>query len=135
MAAVKVSTNTANAIADTAGARLNGGTFKVYSGSIPATADTAVSGTLLMTFNLGASGFSGAATGGTDTLAGVPITGTINAAGTAGYGALVNSSGVVEEYVDVGVSGSGATAILSTTTVPASGVVTLNSLTLTESPS
>lgn len=134
MAILKLSTTSANASVGALGARHNGGAVRIYSGSMPASGDTAPTGTLLATFVLQNPAY-GAAAAGVITAAAVPIAGTINAAGTAGYAALVTSGGTVTEYIDVGLALSGAYAILSTLAIPASGTVTLNSLTFTQSPS
>jgi len=134
MAILHLSTLAANAAINAVATQQNTGTLKIYSGTIPTTGDTAVSGTLLVTYTFAATAY-GAATAGVITLAGVPITGVINAAGTAGYAAVTSSDGVPKMYLDVGLSGSGADCILSTLTIPATGTVTLNSLTHTLSPS
>jgi len=134
MAILKLSTLAANAAIGAVASQQNTGTLRIYSGAMPATADTAASGTLLVTYSFAATAY-GAAAAGVITLAGVPITGTINAAGTAGYAAVTSSDGVPKMYLDVGLTGSGADCILSTLTIPASGNVTLNGLTHTLSPS
>ena len=134
MAILRLSTLAANAAIGAVATQQNTGTLKIYSGTIPATGDTAVSGTLLVTYTFAATAY-GAAAAGVITLAGVPITGTINAAGTAGFAAVTSSDGVPKMYLDVGLSGSGADCILSTLTIPATGTVTLNSLSHTLSPS
>lgn len=65
----------------------NGATLSLYSGSIPATPETAASGTLLYTFTFASPAFSTlSTTGGYDSLSATFTgAGTYQAAGTAGY--------------------------------------------------
>lgn len=99
---------TANAQADALDDRINtggAGSIKIYTGTQPATADTAVSGTLLATFTLSNPAF-GAASSGVITLAGVPKTVAAAATGTAAYFRLANGSGTTVLDGSVGTSGN-----------------------------
>jgi len=95
------------------------GTLKIYSGSAPATADLAETGTLLATFSMGTAGW-GAASGGSAALA-APINATAAATGTAGYARLSSSTGTYVMQGSVGVSGAdflldSLSLVVSTTT-------------------
>lgn len=67
-------------------------TIKVYTGSQPATPDTAASGTLLVTFNL-ANPVYGAAATGVATLLNTPVNSTGAAAGDAGWFRVLDRDG------------------------------------------
>lgn len=86
--AVQLATATVNAKADAVDALVNGGsaagTIKVYSGTQPVNANTAITGTLLATFTLDNPAF-GAASAGVITLGAVPLSTTGAAAGTASH--------------------------------------------------
>jgi hypothetical protein len=118
----------ANAITTRADAGAGAATLKIYSGSQPATADTAVTGTLLATFTLNDPSF-GAASNGVITLAGTPKTVAASASGTAGYFRLEDSTGV--DILDGSVGTSGAELNLNTTTITSGVNVTITSGTIT----
>lgn len=127
--AVRLSAALANALADQIDSTLgNAGTIKIYTGSQPATADTAVSGTLLATFTLGSPGF-GAASSGTITLSGTPLTVAAAATGTAGYFRMATSGGA--SVMDGSVGTSGAQINLNTTSITSGVNVTITSGTIT----
>lgn len=92
--------------------------LRFRSGAKPATVATASSGTVLAEITLG-SDWAGAASGGAKTVSGVPLTdSSANATGTAGHWELVKSDGTtVAMRGDVGLAGSGASAILSSLSI------------------
>jgi len=105
------------------------GTIKVYSGSQPATADTAASGTLLVTITLNDPSF-GASASGVITADVDPIpTGTAVATGTAGWARVADSDGLA--VVDGSVAASGGDFTISTTSITSGQVVNLTGATLT----
>lgn len=130
--AVRLSESLANALAnavdDAVNAGAAGGTIKIYTGTQPATADTAASGTLLATFTLSTTAF-GAASSGTITLAGTPLTVAAVATGTAGWFRLADSDG--NEVLDGSVSTSGAQINLNTTSITDGVNVSITSGTIT----
>jgi hypothetical protein len=127
--AVRLAAALANTLADAIDADLgNAGTVKIYSGSQPATADTAESGTLLATFTLGSPGF-GAASGGVVTLNGVPLTVAAVATGTAGWFRMEKSGGA--NVLDGSVGTSGNQINLNTTSITSGVNVTITSGTIT----
>lgn len=87
---MKLSTGLRNKLLDTGSLKsiLAGGSIKIYSGAEPATADAAVTGTLLCTITNGGSGINlavSAASGIIQKLASETWSGTNAATGTAGY--------------------------------------------------
>jgi hypothetical protein len=128
--AVRLSAALANALADQIDTTLgNAGTIKIYTGSQPATADTAVGGaTLLATFTLGSPGF-GAASGGVITLSGTPLTVAAAATGTAGWFRLATSGAAA--VLDGSVGTSGNQINLNTTSITSGVNVTITSGTIT----
>lgn len=107
-------------------------TIKLYSGTQPATADTALSGnTLLATFTLDDPAF-GAASNGVITLAGTPRTTTGAAAGTATFFRLESvGTGNIGTVCDGDVGTSSATLILNTTTISVGVNVSITAGTIT----
>jgi hypothetical protein len=129
--ATRISTAARNAAADgvvdllDAGA--GAGTLKIYTGSQPATGDTAESGTLLATFTLSDPAF-GAASSGVATAAAIANT-TGVAAGTAGWFRAEDSTGA--NVLDGTVGTSGAELNLNTTTISVGLTVSITSWTVT----
>jgi hypothetical protein len=128
--AVRLSANLANSLADAIDSFLgNAGTIKIYTGTQPATADTAASGTLLATFTLGSPGF-GNASGGVITLSGTPLTVAAVATGTAGWFRIWKSDGTTA-VLDGSVGTSGHQINLNTTSITSGVNVTITSGTIT----
>lgn len=127
--AVRLAVSLANTLADAVDTALgNAGTIKIYTGTQPATADTAASGTLLATFTLGSPGF-GAASSGTITLAGVPLTVAASNTGTAGWFRIATSG--ASTILDGSVGTSGNQINLNTTSITSGVNVTITSGTIT----
>lgn len=130
--AVRLSVALANTLANAVDDEVNGGagdgTLKIYSGTQPATADDAASGTLLATFTLEATAF-GAASSGTITLAGVPMTVAAGNSGTAGWFRIEQSDG--DNVLDGSVGTSGSQINLNTTSITSGVNVTITSGTIT----
>lgn len=120
---------TRNAGADAQAARLNSGTIKLYSGTRPATGDTALSGnTLLATGAFGSTAF-GAAVGGVCTANAITQESNAPAGGTATFARLSTSGAAA--VCDISVGTSGTELVINSTTIVAGLIVTFNSLTLT----
>lgn len=129
--AVRLSASLANDLANAIKTAVDAGAagkIKIYTGSQPATADTAVSGTLLATFTLSDPSF-GAASGGVITLAGVPLTVAAAATGTAGWFRLMTSADA--SVLDGSVGTSGNQINLNTTSITSGVNVTITSGTIT----
>jgi hypothetical protein len=102
----------------------NGNLF-IYSGTQPASADTAPSGTLLVQMDYLT--FTAPTTGSKSLAATVP--GTAVATGTAGWGRYTDGSIRVDG--SVGATGSGADFIISSTAITINDVVTVQTMSLT----
>lgn len=129
----KLAVLTANAMADALDDRVNaGGAGKIiiYSGTEPATADTALSGnTVLATFTLSNPAF-GAASSGVITLSGTPLTVAAAATGTATFFRIFQNNGTT--CVAQGTAGtSGQQLNLNTTSVTSGVNVTITSGSIT----
>lgn len=131
--ATRIATATRNALANAVATLVDAGpaagTLKIYSGTQPATADTAASGTLLATVTLGDPSF-GAASSGTITGAD-PAAVTGAAAGTAGWFRVADSTGATVYDGAVTATGGGGECQLSTTTISVGVSVDITSLTVT----
>lgn len=104
-------------------------TLKIYTGSAPTNADTAVTGTLLVTLTCNASAF-GTVSGGVITLGSVTA-GTAVATGTAGYARLATSGATtICDLTSIGTSGSDIN--LNSTSITSGGTVSITSGTITE---
>lgn len=108
----------------------NSGYLRIYTGSRPATPETAASGTLLAELTLSATAF-GAASSGTITANAITRDSSANAGGTAGWFRIFESDGTTA-WADgeVGATGSGKELELVTTTITAGQPVEISSLTV-----
>lgn len=128
--ALALAATTADAIADAVAALCDGGTVKVYDGTKPATADTAVSTqTLLATCTFASPAFSAAAAG---VAAAHAITqdASADANGTASWFRVLDSTGAAVMDGTVGV-GSGFDCNVVSTTVTAGAAFPIASMTIT----
>lgn len=121
MANLRYATTPRNNMMDQIRTALAGGSIKVYSGTQPANANTALSGnTLLATLTL-ASPAGAAPSGGTFTF-GTITSGTAVATGTASFARVFQSDGTTV-VCDMDVGTSGATFILDTVSIVSGGTV------------
>lgn len=100
----------------------------LYTGSIPASGDTAATGTILHTGTTSAYQFAagnwGSPSNGVSVLSAPKTPASITVAGTPGYFSLINSSGTsVQMFLDIGVASSGAGCILSSVSATSIGVL------------
>jgi hypothetical protein len=120
-----------DAIVDLTDGGAGAGTIKIYTGSQPATANTAVTGTLLATFTLNDPAFDAAASG----VAALDISPVISttgvAAGDAGYFRLEDSTGADILDGSVTATGGGGQLTINTVTVSVGVDLTITSLTVT----
>lgn len=131
---IRLATATASAMADAVTAKVDAGagagTLKVYTGTKPATVETAATGTLLATFTL-TDPAAAAAAAGVATLDFDPdLSTTVAADGTAGWFRIADSTGTAVLDGDVGTSG--ADLNFSSVTWTTGGTVTLTTGTLTQ---
>lgn len=120
-----------DAVVDLIDAGDSGGTIKIYDGTQPANANTAVSDqTLLATLTFGSTAFGAASTSGVATAN--AITGDTSAAatGTASWARIADSDGNTIFDCDVGTSG--ATINLNTTSIVQGAAVSISSFTITQ---
>lgn len=121
----------ANAAADAAVALANGGALRIYNGTQPATAATAVSSqTLLAELTLGNPAF-GSASNGVATANSITADSSANATGTASWFRVVSSGGTGLWDGTVGTSGSDLN--LDSVSLVSGGNVSVTSFTFTES--
>lgn len=118
--AIRLPSAAQNALCDTLVDRLDAGagagTIEIRTGSQPASANSAATGTLLATITCADPAF-GSAAAGVATLAGVPLTTTGVAAGTAGWFRVKDSTGATVFDGSVTATGGGGDLTMSTTAV------------------
>lgn len=131
MATLNVSVVRRQAMLDNLCGQLNSGTIKIYTGSMPATPETAVSSqTLLGTLTLNATAFGSAssATPSVATAGSITQDSSADATGTAAWARIATSGGTAVMDVDVGTSAT--TIVLNTTSIVSGGPISISSFTL-----
>jgi hypothetical protein len=126
---MKVAINTRNVELNALAVLLAGGTLAFYTGTQPATPETAVTGTLLGTLTLASPAF-GAAAGGVITANAITGDLTADADGTAGYYRAWKSDGVTA-VLDGSVGVSGADCNLNSIEIRAGADIEVTSWTIT----
>lgn len=107
------------------------GTVEIRTGSQPASAEDAATGTLLATIPLAATAF-GAASTGVATLAGVPLSDTsADADGTAGWARVKSGGGATVMDLSVTATGGGGDLTLATVSIVTGTTVRITSGTVT----
>lgn len=120
----------ANAVVDL----LDSGVIRIFSGTRPATANTAISGnTLLAELTFGATAF-GAASNGVATANAITQDSSANATGTATWFRALDSGGtdVTDNVFDGNVGTSGEDLNLNTVSIQSGAVVSITSMTYTQ---
>lgn len=107
----------------------NNGYIRIYSGAIPATPETAASGTLLAELRFNATAF-GSAAAGVITANAITQDSSADNTGTAGYYRALQSDGTTALW-DGTVGTSGADLNLNSTSISAGVIVQITSLTVT----
>lgn len=133
MANVRLASATRSALADGINTLLNAGagaaTIKIYSGTQPATGDTALSGnTLLATLTM-SDPAAAAASAGVLTLSAITEDSSADATGTATWARIQDSNGT--NVFDCDVNTAGATINLNTTSLVTGGTVRITSFFIT----
>lgn len=123
----------ANAIADLVDAGAGSGIIRIYTGSQPASADLAPTGTLLATFTTNDPAFGAAGTGTANLIVVPAITTTGAAAGDAGWFRLLDSTAATILDGSVTATGGGGNLIMSTVTVSVGLTLQLTAGTITMS--
>lgn len=134
MAVLRLSTTARNAAADAVvdllDAGAGAGTIQIRSGTMPATPQTAASGTLLATVTLSDPAAGAAATGAATITDPVSVTGVGD--GTAGWARFLDSNANVVMDCDITATGGGGAIELSTTTISTGVAVDLGAITYTQ---
>lgn len=128
--AERLNTALANQVADNLYDVFNSGTLEIRTGSQPASADDAATGTLLASITLPATAF-GAASGGVKAKAGT-WQATASAAGTAGWCRFKNSGDTKRLDGAVTATGGGGEIELDNTNIASGQVVTINTVSATQ---
>jgi hypothetical protein len=113
---------------------LNGGFLRIYDGTQPADADTALSGnTLLAELTLNATAFA-AASAGAKAANAITADSSANATGIATWASLVKSGGVraSDTVMDMSVGTSGANLNLNSVAIQSGAAVSVTSLSITQ---
>ena len=126
---LRIDTDAQNAIADAMGDAFNSGTLEIRSGSQPASANDAATGTVLATISLPADAF-GAAAAGVASKAGTWQDAAADADGTAGWFRMTGPGG---ETLDGSVTATswGGDMELDDVNIVQNGTVTVTSFTIT----
>jgi hypothetical protein len=132
--ALKLSTAAADAMLSALGTALNGGRVRIYSGTEPATADTALGAQVLLAeLTFGSPAFNGTiTTSGTDrvmTANAITQDSAADADGTASFFRCTNTAGSTTYYQGT-VGTSGQQLNLTATNIVTGGVVSISSLTV-----
>jgi hypothetical protein len=123
---IRFNTATRNFLADTLGTAMASATLSIYTGSQPATANDAASGTKLV--DIAITSFNAASSGTATLNTTSPNVGTAIATGTAGWGRITHTSGVIDGTV--GTSGTDFT--INSTSVTSGSAVTLTAMTIVQ---
>jgi hypothetical protein len=127
---LKESNAAANAMVDALAVLANTGYIRLYDGSQPANADTALSGqTLLAELRFGATAFGGAVAG-VATANAITQDSSADATGTASWFRVLKSDGTSVLW-DGSVGTSSADLVLTTTSIVAGAAVAISSMTYT----
>ena len=102
-------------------------TLSIYTGSQPATANDAATGTKLVDITI--NGFNAPVSGSATLNTSTPNTGTAVATGTAGWGRIVGGAG---ERIDGTVGTSGTDFTINSTSITNGATVTLTAMTVTQ---
>jgi len=126
---MKTSIAARNVALNALAAEANNGYVRIYSGSQPATPETAASGTLLAELRFGATAFGSAASG-VITANALTADSAADATGTAGYYRALKSDGTTALW-DGSVSTSGADLNMNSTAIQSGAQVSISSLSYT----
>ena len=123
---IRFNTAQRNMLASAIASDIGSSTLSVYTGTQPATANDAATGTKLVDITI--NGFNAAASGSATLETSTPNTGVAVAAGTAGWGRIVHMNGSIDGTV--GTSGTDFT--INSTSITNGATVTLTAMTVTQ---
>jgi len=124
---IRFNTAMRNAMVTALTGAIGGYKLSIYTGSQPATANDAATGTKLVDITI--NGFNAPATGSATLDTTTPNTGTAVATGTAGWGRIVGAGG---ERIDGTVGTSGTDFTINSTSITNGATVTLTAMTVTQ---
>lgn len=128
--AISLTTALRNTLLDTIESQVGtAARLRIYSGTAPADANAAITGTLLADMTL-PSDWMNAASGGTKTLLGTWSDTSADATGTAGYFRILNNAATTT-FLQGLVGTSGSDLNLSSTAITSGGTVSITGFTLT----
>lgn len=133
MAIIRFTTSVRNSMLDDFVTSLDGGTagvIQIYSGTQPATADTALSGNILLASLTYSSTSYGAAAAGVITANAITDDSSADSTGTATFARIATQSAGTDIF-DCDVGTSGTTIILNTVSIVSGGTVSLTASTIT----
>ena len=122
---------TKNLALDAAYDRGTGMKLKIYSGSVPATADTALGAQVLLATLTFANTPFGAASSGVKTAGTITSDTDADATGTAAFARITKSDDTVVAQCSVSASGGGGDAIINSTSIVQHTTVSCSALTVT----
>ena len=123
---IRFNTAQRNMLASAIASDISSYTLSIYTGTQPATANDAATGTKLVDITIGS--FNAAASGSATLDTTSPNTGVAVAAGTAGWGRIVHTNGSIDGTV--GTSGTDFT--INSTSITSGATVTLTAMTVTQ---
>lgn len=139
--AIRLSTGLRNKMLDSglADAFDTNGRINIYTGSQPATANDAASGTLLGTLTLATDAVTSAAASGSLSFATITSDTSADASGTAGWGRIYrtgdtapgSAAGTTDRRLDFAISTSGSDVNFDTVTFVAGGTIAISSFSAT----
>lgn len=118
-----------DAVVDLIDGGAGAGTIQIRSGTQPANANLAATGTLLATLTFSDPAFGATDTSGVATASAITDDSSADATGTASWARVLDSNSAT--IFDCDVSTSGATINLNTTSITSGGVVSITSFTVT----
>lgn len=119
-----------DAVVDLIDAGAGAGTIKIYTGTQPATGDTALSGnTLLGTLTFSDPAFGATNSSGVATASAITSDTNADATGTATFARIADSNGATVFDCDVGTSAT--TIVLNSTSITSGGTIALSAFTMT----
>lgn len=131
--ALTFTTTVKNARADAISTQVgSNGKIRIYSGTVPADANAALSSNTLLAELACSTTFAASASGGVLTVNTIDPDTSADATGTATFFRVLKSDNTVILQGAVGTSGSGAELILNTTSISAGAAVSITAFTLTE---
>ncbi len=123
---IRFNTAQRNIMVEAIKGEIGGQTLSIYTGTQPATANDAATGTKLVDVTI--SGFNSTASGSATLDTSTPSTGVAVAAGTAGWGRITGATGVIDGTV--GTSGTDFT--INSAAITSGATVTLTAMTVTQ---